>query len=84
MTVGGGTAGSVLAARLSEDPVSVLLLEAGRTELDNPLIDVPFWTPTLQHSNQDWQYYTVPQTNSSLSLNKQVFLYVNLITSTSI
>ena len=84
MTVGGGTAGSVLAARLSEDPVSVLLLEAGRTELDNPLIDVPFWTPALQHSNQDWQYYTVPQTNSSLSLNKQVFLYVNLITSTSI
>ena len=77
MTVGGGTAGSVLAARLSEDPVSVLLLEAGGTELDSPVIDVPFLTPALQFSKQDWQYYTVPQTNSSLSLNKQVFLYLD-------
>lgn len=77
MTVGGGTAGSVLAARLSEDPVSVLLLEAGGSELDNPMIDVPFLAPALQLSKQDWQYYTVPQTNSSLSLNKQVFLYLD-------
>ncbi|XP_052095110.1 uncharacterized GMC-type oxidoreductase Mb1310-like [Mytilus californianus] len=71
IVVGGGTAGSVLASRLSEDPVSVLLLEAGGSELDNPLIDVPLMTTSLQFSEQDWQYFTVPQTNSSLSLTKK-------------
>lgn len=58
--VGGGTAGSVLANRLSEVPcVSVLVLEAGPkppflTEV--PAFSIPFW-----FTNVDWQFKTVPQ-----------------------
>ena len=58
--VGGGSAGSVLAARLSEDPeVSVLLLEAG----GDPgwLSSIPVITPSLQLTGLDWQHLTSPQ-----------------------
>ena len=40
--VGGGSAGAVLATRLSENPaVDVLLLEAGSKD-SNPFIHIPF------------------------------------------
>ena len=60
--VGGGSAGCVLAARLSEDPqCRVLLLEAGSTGR-SPLIDVPaglaLTVPTRLHN---WALKTVPQ-----------------------
>jgi choline dehydrogenase len=59
--VGGGTAGSVLAARLTEEPdVRVLLLEAGPA--DGPeRMSVPGAWPTLIGSEVDWGYSTVPQ-----------------------
>lgn len=39
LTTGGGTAGLPLAARLSEDPdVTVVVLEAGGTNFDDPLL----------------------------------------------
>lgn len=42
VVVGGGTAGLVVAARLTENPdVTVGVLEAGKNKLDDPLIDTP-------------------------------------------
>ncbi|MEL6673983.1 MAG: GMC family oxidoreductase N-terminal domain-containing protein [Bacteroidota bacterium] len=59
--VGAGSAGCVLANRLSEDPgVSVLLMEAGGK--DRKLeIHVPAAYTKLHRSKVDWAYSTVPQ-----------------------
>ena len=61
VVVGGGTAGSVLASRLSESgEVQVLLLEAGPA--DGPaMMAVPGAWPALIGSEVDWGYASVPQ-----------------------
>ena len=63
IVVGGGTAGSVLAARLSEErSARVLLLEArGSPSL---LTSLPLITPSLQMSPYDWAHLTSPQTKA--------------------
>jgi len=59
--VGAGSAGCVLAARLTEDPdVNVLLLEAGPPD-DSDSIRVPAAAATLFHSQFDWDYSTRPE-----------------------
>src|SRR5436190_20704870 len=59
--VGGGTAGSVLANRLTEDPdVRVLVLEAGGNFVPANVDRAPLWF-TLLGSPVDWGYTTVPQ-----------------------
>jgi choline dehydrogenase len=56
--VGAGSAGCVLAARLSEDPdVKVLLVEAGQADTyDN--IHIPLGVTALSHCAVDWDYST--------------------------
>lgn len=61
VVAGGGTAGSVLAGRLSEDPeVRVLLLEAGRSDR-HPLIHVPAGFAKLTAGPFQWGFTSVPQ-----------------------
>jgi choline oxidase len=59
---GGGTAGCVLAARLSEDPgVTVCLLEAGPSDVDDPaILRLESWMCLLD-SGYDWDYLVEPQ-----------------------
>lgn len=58
--VGAGSAGSVVANRLSESGnYTVLLLEAGGEE--TPDLMVPFTAPSAANSNNSWQFLTVPQ-----------------------
>ncbi len=59
--IGAGSAGCVLANRLSEDPqVSVLLLEAGGSDW-NPWIHVPVgYFKTMHNPATDWCYLTDP------------------------
>lgn len=67
LIVGGGSAGSVLAARLSEDPaINVALLEAGPRD-DSVLIHCPAGLALLAKSGQaNWGFQTVPQDRKSV------------------
>lgn len=64
--VGGGTAGCVLAARLSEDPsVRVLLLEAGASGQALMFSRIPVAYTLLWRTKHVWQFYTEPQANAN-------------------
>lgn len=59
--VGAGSAGSVLAKRLSENPkVNVLLLEAGGSDT-HVFIKIPAAFPQNFNMNHDWGYDSTPQ-----------------------
>lgn len=59
--VGGGSSGSVLAARLSEDPdCSVLLVEAGGSDW-HPLFHMPAGFAKMTKGMASWGWHTVPQ-----------------------
>ena len=59
--VGAGTAGCVLASRLTENPnVRVVVLEAGGKDR-SPNIKIPAAFPEQFHTKLDWDYYTEPE-----------------------
>lgn len=63
--IGAGSAGCVVAARLSEDPaVQVLLLEAGGTDAHDSVQNPTAWT-TLLSGELDWGYQTTPQRHAA-------------------
>ena len=71
VAVGAGSAGAVVASRLSEDPsVKVLLLEAGGAQ--SALHDVPLLAAEFQKTRVDWQYKTVPQDVACFGLDNRV------------
>ncbi|KAJ3508403.1 hypothetical protein NLJ89_g5775 [Agrocybe chaxingu] len=60
--VGGGTAGNVVANRLTENPnFSVLVIEAGPSHEDILNSEVPFFAINNWFTQYDWNYTTVPQ-----------------------
>ncbi|TFK32690.1 hypothetical protein BDQ12DRAFT_638418 [Crucibulum laeve] len=75
VVIGAGTAGNVVATRLTENPsVKVLVIEAGvsDTGFDSDLIRIPFLCgQTAINTPFDWNYTTVPQK----ALNNQVLPY---------
>ncbi|KIK58969.1 hypothetical protein GYMLUDRAFT_44990 [Collybiopsis luxurians FD-317 M1] len=60
--VGGGTAGNVVANRLTENPnFSVLVLEAGGTNVNAFEIEVPYFSSRGVPAQYNWNYSTIPQ-----------------------
>lgn len=86
VVVGGGTAGLVVAARLTENPdVSVLVLEAGSNALQDPRIAVPAMWSAILGTELDWDFLTTPQVRDTFpqencSLNEANFMTRNIST----
>ena len=69
--IGAGSAGCVLANRLSENPAyRVLLIEAGGPD-KKPEIHIPAGYAKLHRTEVDWGYYSEPQAHV---LNRKIYL----------
>lgn len=78
IVVGGGTAGSVITNRLTENiNWKVLLLEAG--DLNDEYTDMPFVFDASGLSDRNWGYLTEPQRNGCYGMLKTYRNILNLI-----
>lgn len=69
IVVGSGSAGAVVAARLSErHDVTVLLVEVGGHYDEKNVADIPGLWHEMLWTDFDWAYYTEKQTNACLGL----------------
>ncbi|KAI1764977.1 aryl-alcohol dehydrogenase [Hypoxylon sp. FL1150] len=91
--VGGGTAGLVVASRLSEDSSQrILVIEAGSDTTSDPRVKTPAFYSALMGSEADWNFHSQPQgrlkgrsitlnqgktLGGSSSINSQVFVPPN-------
>ncbi|KPM07555.1 GMC oxidoreductase-like protein 2 [Sarcoptes scabiei] len=74
IVVGSGTAGSIVAARLSENPSkTVLLLEAGGPA--SVITDMPVESWNIELGDFDWGYYTTPQANAGFGFRNNRIVY---------
>ncbi len=65
IVVGAGSAGSVLARRLSDDPkCRVLLIEAGPPKHRSFVVQAPGLYSQIWRSKLDWEFYTTPQVHA--------------------
>lgn len=67
VVVGGGNAGLTLASRLAEgnSSISVCVIEAGNSSLNNPQVTVPGYFGAAIRSPIDWNYSTTPLPNAN-------------------
>ena len=67
--VGGGTAGLIVARRLSENPnFHVLVLEAGGDHINDPRITNPgLWITIIDDPEFDWKLLSTPQAGQNSS-----------------
>lgn len=71
--IGAGSAGSVVANRLSENKEwKVLLIEAGDYETE--LSDLPLMAPLMLTDTQNWNYILEPQLGACLCMLKVIII----------
>lgn len=78
--IGGGTAGLVVATRLSEVPhFRVLVLEAGTEHSEDLRVKAPALYTTLLGTEADWNFQTEPQVRVSASLTSAAIPVMRLV-----